>query len=103
MVHRKIAIILLSGVAVSAAADDASTVVVRPREIQDVLVNPGMGVQTFQRFAGQALNEGTSLGGSLGRRANARRPRLSPAPTRVGRCCRTPRIQRYICSTSCCR
>lgn len=59
MVYRKIAVILLSGVTVSAAAEDASTVVVRPREIQDVLVNPGMGVQTFQRFAGQALNEGT--------------------------------------------
>jgi hypothetical protein len=34
------------------------TVVIRPREIQDVLVNPGMGIQTFQRFAGQALNTG---------------------------------------------
>ena len=31
------------------------TVVIRPREIQDVLVNPGMGIQTFQRFAGQPI------------------------------------------------
>jgi len=29
--------------------------VVRPAEIQDVLVNPGMGIQTFQRFNGEAL------------------------------------------------
>jgi len=59
MVHQKIAVILLlGGLAASAAAEDSGSVVVRPREIQDVLVNPGMGVQTFQRFAGQALNEG---------------------------------------------
>ena len=31
------------------------TQVIRPKEIQDVLVNPGMGIQTFQRFQGQAL------------------------------------------------
>ncbi len=34
------------------------TVIIRPAEIQDVLVNPGMGVQTFQRFNGDSLNEG---------------------------------------------
>ena len=32
--------------------------VVRPVEIQDVLKNPGMGITTFQRFAGQPLNDG---------------------------------------------
>jgi hypothetical protein len=32
------------------------TVVVRPVETDDVLVNPGMGITTFQRFNGQALN-----------------------------------------------
>jgi hypothetical protein len=35
-----------------------STVIVRPVEIQDVLVNPGMGITTFQRFNGEALNPG---------------------------------------------
>ena len=35
------------------------TVVVRPVEIHDVLVNPGMGIQTFQRFNGDAINPGT--------------------------------------------
>ena len=32
------------------------TVVVRPAEIQNVLVNPGMGITTFQRYNGQTLN-----------------------------------------------
>ena len=33
-------------------------IVIRPVEIQDVLTNPGMGFMTFQRFNGDALNEG---------------------------------------------
>lgn len=33
-------------------------VVVRPRPIDDVLINPGIGVQTFQRFAGQPIYPG---------------------------------------------
>jgi hypothetical protein len=36
------------------------TIVIRPVEIQDVLVNPGMGITTFNRFNGQALNPPTS-------------------------------------------
>ncbi len=35
------------------------TVVVRPKEIDEVLVNPGIGFMTFQRFNGDKLNEGT--------------------------------------------
>jgi hypothetical protein len=34
------------------------TIVVRPVEIDDVLVNPGMGIQTFQRFNGDPINPG---------------------------------------------
>ena len=41
--------------AIPAYAED-NTVVVRPVEIQDILVNPGMGITTFQRFNGDALN-----------------------------------------------
>jgi hypothetical protein len=41
-----------------AAAFAQDTVVVRPQEIDDVLVNPGIGFMTFQRFNGDALNEG---------------------------------------------
>jgi uncharacterized protein DUF4832 len=60
MAHGSVRAFLLIGLAAAtAAAGDGGTIVVRPREIQDVLANPGMGVQTFQRFAGQALNEGT--------------------------------------------
>ena len=33
-------------------------VTVRPQEIDDVLVNPGIGFMTFQRFNGDSLNEG---------------------------------------------
>src|SRR5450432_230340 len=36
----------------------AQPVVVRPKPIDDVLVNPGIGVQTFQRFAGQPIYPG---------------------------------------------
>src|SRR2546422_424143 len=34
------------------------TVVVRPIESDEVLVNPGMGITTFQRFNGDPLNPG---------------------------------------------
>jgi len=33
-----------------------NVVVIRPTETQDELLNPGMGITTFQRFNGQALN-----------------------------------------------
>jgi hypothetical protein len=36
----------------------AETVIVRPKEIDDVLVNPGIGFMTFQRFNGDRLNDG---------------------------------------------
>ncbi|HLK20780.1 MAG TPA: DUF4832 domain-containing protein [Bryobacteraceae bacterium] len=36
----------------------AQTTVVHPRLIDNILVNPGMGIQTFQRYNGDALNEG---------------------------------------------
>jgi len=40
----------------SPAAAQRNVVVVRPKEIKDVLVNPGMGITTFQRFNGQEPN-----------------------------------------------
>jgi hypothetical protein len=36
----------------------AETVIVRPKEIDDILLNPGIGFMTFQRFNGDELNEG---------------------------------------------
>jgi len=41
-------------------ASAAQNTVVRPTEIDDILVNPGMGIETFNRFSGQALNEGVT-------------------------------------------
>jgi len=32
------------------------TVIVRPKEIDDILINPGIGFMTFQRFNGDSLN-----------------------------------------------
>ncbi len=46
---------LTLGSALAVVAAQTDTVVIRPAEIQDVLVNPGMGIQTFQRFQGQTL------------------------------------------------
>src|SRR3989454_6126533 len=34
----------------------SNVVVIRPKEIHDALVNPGMGITTFQRFNGQEPN-----------------------------------------------
>ena len=34
------------------------TTLLRPKEIDAVLVNPGMGIETFQRFNGDAINPG---------------------------------------------
>ena len=43
--------------AISQIEDDQ--VVIRPKEIDEVLNNPGMGFMTFQRFNGDELNEGS--------------------------------------------
>ena len=40
-------------------AQPGEMTVVRPTEIDDILVNPGMGITTFQRFNGQAINPGS--------------------------------------------
>jgi hypothetical protein len=42
----------------SPGAAQTDTVIVRPKATDEVLVNPGMGIQTFQRFNRQALNAG---------------------------------------------
>lgn len=52
---RLVSCVPLMGGAVVVTGQQA-TVVIRPAEIQDVLVNPGMGITTFQRFNGQELN-----------------------------------------------
>ncbi len=41
-----------------AATATAQTVIVRPKTIDSTLINPGIGIQTFQRFSGQAIYPG---------------------------------------------
>lgn len=52
------ALLLMAGLSASMLAQQA-TVVVKPKEIKDVLTNPGIGFTTFQRFNGDTLNAGT--------------------------------------------
>ncbi len=54
---RAAAVLWLAQTAWTAAEID--TVIVRPRESDEVLVNPGIGFTTFQRFNGDSLNQGT--------------------------------------------
>ncbi len=53
--HCLLVIVLLAG---STQASAQETVIVRPQEIDDVLINPGIGFMTFQRFNGDTLNQG---------------------------------------------
>ncbi|MFL6208644.1 MAG: DUF4832 domain-containing protein [Pyrinomonadaceae bacterium] len=56
---RKICLLLTLAAAICTyALAQSETVVVRPEESDEVLVNPGMGITTFQRFNGQPLNQG---------------------------------------------
>lgn len=51
---------LVIGATGAVAQNDTATqtIVVRPLEIHDVLVNPSMGITTFQRFNGDPINAG---------------------------------------------
>src|SRR5438309_6634334 len=54
--RRFVALLLFALLFVDRAVAQRNVVVVRPKEINDVLVNPGMGITTFQRFNGQEPN-----------------------------------------------
>ncbi|MFZ0960765.1 MAG: DUF4832 domain-containing protein [Terriglobia bacterium] len=58
MSSRRIMIVALFLAGAASAAAQTHTTIVRPREIDEVLVNPGMGIETFQRFNGDAKNPG---------------------------------------------
>ena len=71
---KRVALLLLLSAGLCRVADaQGEAVVVRPAESDEVLVNPGMGIQTFQRFNGQPLNEGLkwSEEGPVGRQPDA--------------------------------
>ncbi len=52
-------LVVLTGAPVT-FAQQGDHVVVRPTEITDVLVNPGMGITTFQRFNGRTFGEASA-------------------------------------------
>jgi hypothetical protein len=58
---RGVAIVFLSAFLIVSFAGLArgQTTVIRPIETQEVMVNPGMGIETFQRYNGDSLNSGT--------------------------------------------
>jgi len=72
---RKYAVLLLF--AGSALLSQQDMIVVRPTQIDDVLVNPHMGIETFQRFNGDAINPGkrwSEVGPELRTQKAAQRP-----------------------------
>ena len=50
-------LVIFSGLAIEVSAQ--KTIYVRPVETDEVLINPGIGFMTFQRFNGDELNEGS--------------------------------------------
>jgi hypothetical protein len=81
--------LLLGSLVTSPIAADMVTV--RPKEMDDVLINPGIGFMTFQRFNGDRLNEGLKWTEGFpieyqefkGNRTNANHPSTSIAYFRV--------------------
>ena len=73
MLKRVALLFFISSALCGVASAQGETVVVRPEEFGGVLINPGMGIQTFQRFNGQPLNEGLkwSEEGPTGRQPDA--------------------------------
>jgi hypothetical protein len=55
---RKLLLLILMASGASLKASGQEIIIVLPSEIDDVLINPGMGFMTFQRFNGDELNEG---------------------------------------------
>jgi len=58
MLRRIFLVTAFAGAISLTALGQKETVVIRPEPIDEVLVNPGMGITTFQRFNGQPLNQG---------------------------------------------
>jgi hypothetical protein len=58
-VHLLVSVVLILLTAATQAGFAQDVTIVRPQEIDDVLVNPGIGFMTFQRFNGDDLNPGS--------------------------------------------
>lgn len=59
MVRTLFVLLVICVVTGGVGAQGQQTITIRPRGIDDVLVNPGIGFMTFQRFNGDQLNPGT--------------------------------------------
>ena len=59
MRHRILIGLIIFLAAIASALAQQEMTVVKPVEVDDVLTNPGIGFMTFQRFNGDALNQGT--------------------------------------------
>jgi hypothetical protein len=57
MLRQTFLLLVLASTISPAAFGQNETVVIRPEPSDEVLVNPGMGITTFQRFNGQPLNQ----------------------------------------------
>jgi hypothetical protein len=85
----KFTIIVVSAFVISSYAGQAQgqttpkqTTIVRPVETQEILFNPGMGIQTFQRYNGDPLNAGvkwSEQGPASSLAAPAEKPDFPPA------------------------
>ena len=84
MSSRLFLIVILLLVCSANAVAQNETTILRPKEIDDVLVNPGMGIETFQRFNGDAINPGLgwSEEGPVGKLAPASRASWISPPLR---------------------
>jgi len=80
-------LIVLFVLAGEPAFAQSDVVIIRPKEIHQVLVNPAMGITTFQRFNGQALNPPLTWSeeGATERLVDAE-PRPEFPPTSVSYC-----------------
>ena len=77
---RRILLLLVFAITVVPAGDPqddqgSETAVIRPSEIEETLVNPGMGITTFQRFNGDPINAGLEWS------EEGPTSKLQPAPT----------------------
>jgi hypothetical protein len=70
-------LMLLLAIWTSNLSAQTNVVVIRPTDMPDLLVNPGMGITTFQRFNGQALNSPLEWSE---RGPEAKLPQASPKP-----------------------
>lgn len=74
IIFRRLSLLLMLAISLDlSAAAQNDTVIVRPEQSGEILINPGMGITTFQRFNGEPLNQGLhwSEEGPTGKRSDS--------------------------------